>query len=90
MLTTDDRAATVNPELAPSVGGASKLYYMFYFWGYTSAFVVYALLSHFFPAPETQIPSTIYDDSDVISGEADKDSDLPDEKVGGKVDASPV
>lgn len=84
------RAATVDPSLAPSVGDANKLYYMFYFWGYTSAFVVYALLSHFFPAQETHIPATIYDDSDVISGEPDKDSDIPDEKLGEKVEASPV
>ncbi|KAM7217986.1 allantoin permease [Rhypophila decipiens] len=86
-------AATVDPKLAPSVGDANKLYYMFYFWGYTSAFVVYTLLSYFFPAPETHLPATIFDDSDVISGEADKDSDAPDvadEKLSGKVDASPV
>lgn len=63
---------------------------MFYFWGYTSAFVVYVVLNYFWPAPETHIPATIYDDGDVISGEADKDSDLPDEKLGGKVDVSPV
>jgi len=89
---TDDgnRAASVNPALVESVGNANKLYYMFYFWGYTSAFVVYVVLSYFFPATETQIPATIYDDTDVISGEVDKDSDLPDEKLGGKVESSPV
>lgn len=80
----------MNPDLVASVGNASKLYYMFYFWGYTSAFLVYVALSYFFPATETQIPATIYDDTDVISGDADKDSDLPDEKLGEKVESSPV
>ena len=59
--------AQVNPDLAPAVGGAIKLYYMFYFWGYTSAFVVYSLLCHFFPAKETLLEGTIYEDSDIIS-----------------------
>jgi NCS1 family nucleobase:cation symporter-1 len=84
-------AASVNPSLKDNIGDADKLYYMFYFWGYTSAFVVYAALSHFFPAEETKIPATIYDDGDVISGEGEKaDSDTPDEKKGYEVNASPV
>ncbi len=63
---------------------------MFYFWGYTSAFVVYAGLSYFFPAPETKIPATIYDDTDVVSAEEKADSDTPEEKKGLEVAASPV
>jgi nucleobase:cation symporter-1, NCS1 family len=64
---------------------------MFYFWGYTSAFVVYAGLSYFFPAEETQIPATIYDDdTDVVSAEDKGESDTPDEKKTYEVDASPV
>ena len=64
---------------------------MFYFWGYTSAFVVYAVLSHFFPAEETQIPETIYDDdTDVVSAEDKGESDTPDEKKTYEVDSSPV
>jgi nucleobase:cation symporter-1, NCS1 family len=64
---------------------------MFYFWGYTSAFVVYAGLSYFFPAEETKIPATIYDDDDVISAEVEKaDSDTPDDKKGYEINASPV
>ncbi|KAK0648026.1 allantoin permease [Cercophora newfieldiana] len=84
-------AASVNPSLVGKIGDADKLYYMFYFWGYTSAFVVYCVLSHFFPAEETKIPATIYDDGDVISAEVEKaDSDTPDEKKGYEIDASPV
>jgi len=74
-------AASVNPSL--DVGGASKLYDMFYFWGYSSAFIVYCLLSYFFPATETMVSHTIYDDGDVSSASIhdDKaDSDAPDEK----------
>jgi len=90
-MLTEPRAASVNPDLVGKIGDADKLYFMFYFWGYTSAFVVYAGLSHFFPAEETQIPETIYDDGDVISGEAEKaDSDTPDDKKGYEIDSSPV
>jgi NCS1 family nucleobase:cation symporter-1 len=32
---------------------------MFYIWGFTSAFVSYSLLSHFFPEPATLIEETI-------------------------------
>ena len=60
----------------------------FYFWGYTSAFLVYAGLSYFFPAPETHISETIYDDGDVISGEEKADSDVPEKGLEAKI--SPV
>lgn len=67
---------------------------MFYFWGYSSAFLVYAGLSHFFPAPETIIPATIYEDSDVISaGSFDEDkaeSEEPNEKKTVEVESSAV
>ncbi|KAB5533384.1 hypothetical protein GE09DRAFT_359738 [Coniochaeta sp. 2T2.1] len=57
---------------------------MFYLWGYTSAFLVYVGLSYFFPAPETIIQTTIYEDSDVISAgslhEDKAESDTADEK----------
>ncbi|KAM0331309.1 hypothetical protein ACHAQA_002979 [Verticillium albo-atrum] len=61
-------AAEVAPSLRASIGGADKIYFMFYFWGFTSAFVVYVVLSYVFPAKETLIPETIYDDGDVIEG----------------------
>ena len=85
------RAASVNPSILPNIGDADKLYFMFYFWGYTSAFVVYSLLSYFFPAPETKIPATIYDDTDIISGEEKAESDTPDEgKKNLEIETSPV
>jgi NCS1 family nucleobase:cation symporter-1 len=83
-------AASVDPSLKASIGGADKLYYMFYFWGYTSAFVVYAALSYFFPAEETKIPAAIYEDTDVISAEDKADSDTHEDKKGLEVTSSPV
>ena len=50
--------------------------------------MVYAGLSHFFPAPETKISAVIYDDGDVISGEEKADSDVPEKGLEPKV--SPV
>jgi NCS1 family nucleobase:cation symporter-1 len=88
------RASSVDPSILPHIGGAEKLYYMFYFWGYTSAFIVYAGLSHFFPAPETIIPATIYEDSDVISAgsfqEGKAEFDMSDEKKAVAVESSVV
>ncbi|KAL2820643.1 NCS1 allantoate transporter [Aspergillus granulosus] len=55
-------AATVNTDLAGSIGGAGKIYSMFYFWGFTSAVVVYVGLSWAFPAEGTLIPVTISGD----------------------------
>jgi len=74
--------------LRPPITAHSLTTFRFYFWGYTSAFVVYALLSHFFPAPETHIPAVIYDDGDIISGEEKADSDVPEKGIEPKV--SPV
>ncbi|EOO03177.1 putative ncs1 allantoate transporter protein [Phaeoacremonium minimum UCRPA7] len=59
-------AATVNPSIAPSVGGAKKIYYMFYFWGYSSAFLVYGLLGYFWPEKSTEVAATIYGDDDIV------------------------
>ncbi|KAN0080450.1 Permease for cytosine/purines, uracil, thiamine, allantoin domain containing protein [Elaphomyces granulatus] len=55
-------ASAVNPALTDSIGGAIKMYNIFYFWGFTSAFVIYSLLSLAFPAKETLIPETISGD----------------------------
>jgi NCS1 family nucleobase:cation symporter-1 len=68
---------------------------MFYFWGYSSAFVVYAGLSYFFPAPETCVPATIYEDSDVISagsfhGDGEDRAGSEDEKKVVEVESSAV
>lgn len=54
---------------------------MFYFWGYTSAFVVYCALNYFWPEPATMIPATIFDDGESIEGAGDEASmEGPDEK----------
>ena len=45
---------------------------MFYFYGYTSAFVVYSALNYFWPYPATKVPATIYDDLEVISAGSEK------------------
>jgi len=65
---------------------------MFYFYGYSSAFVVYAALCYFFPESGTHVPATIFDDSDVISAGSEKgESDgALDEKKSLGVQASPV
>ncbi len=85
------RAATVNPDIGPNIGDANKLYFMFYLWGYTSAFVVYSTLSYFFPAQETIIPATIYDDVDIISGASVEKIDCEGvEKAAVKIDESGV
>ena len=41
---------------------------MFYLWGFTSAFVIYSLLGKFFPAEETFVAATIYDDTEIVGG----------------------
>jgi nucleobase:cation symporter-1, NCS1 family len=54
---------------------------MFYFWGYTSAFVVYCVLCHFWPEEDTMIAATIYDDGESVDGGFEERSlDPPDEK----------
>jgi hypothetical protein len=53
-------------------------------WGYTSAFVSYALLCHFFPAKGTLLDAPIYEDSDIISAASfDKDTGSDHNGVGG-------
>ncbi|KAJ9144557.1 Allantoin permease [Pleurostoma richardsiae] len=77
-------AASVNSSLAPSVGGAEKIYYMFYLWGYSSAFVIYILLSYFFPETHSQVAETIHGDQVILEaamGELDSDSQDQDEKT---------
>jgi len=62
-------AANVNPALSNSIGGAGKMYDIFYLWGYGSAFLVYVVLSKVFPATETLIPATIHEDEQVVNGQ---------------------
>ena len=75
-------AATVNPDLLGSIGGADKMYDIFYFWGYGSAFLVYVALNHFFPATETLIPATIHEDEQVVEGQVWTNDGLHELKVG--------
>ncbi len=79
----------MNPSLKNSIGGAGKLYSIFYIWGFFSAFIVYSALGLLFPAPETLIPATIHEDSDVISaveykGEPVKEGSLESAEKGVK------
>jgi NCS1 family nucleobase:cation symporter-1 len=60
-------AAQVNPSVNP--GGARYIYDMFYIWGFTSAFVSYSVLSHFFPEPSTLLDAPISGEPDFISSE---------------------
>ncbi|KAG4418386.1 hypothetical protein IFR04_008453 [Cadophora malorum] len=53
-------ANSVNSKI--DAGGAKYIYYMFYIWGFTSAFTSYCLLSHFWPDANTLIPETIHGD----------------------------
>lgn len=39
---------------------------MFYFWGYSSAFLVYGLLGYFWPEKSTEVAATIYGDDDIV------------------------
>jgi NCS1 family nucleobase:cation symporter-1 len=60
-------AASVNPSLKSGAGGAEYVYDVFYIWGFTSAFVSYAVLSHFFPATETLLDASIHEDPNISS-----------------------
>ena len=56
---------------------------MFYFWGYSSAFLVYTVLSHFWPEKNTDVSATIYEDDDIVEAAiAVGDSDSQAEKRG--------
>ena len=59
-------AAAVNPSL--NIGGASKIYDMFYLYGFTSTFVVFYLLNLAFPAEDTLIPTTIHEEIIMVDG----------------------
>jgi NCS1 family nucleobase:cation symporter-1 len=78
-------AASVNPSLQSGIGGSKYIYYMFYIWGFISAFVSYSVLSHFFPEPITLIEETIpgevaFEEASATEEKADG-SDGGDEKV---------
>jgi len=59
-------AAAVAPHL--NIGGASKIYDMFYLYGFASTFAVHAVLNWAFPSPDTLIPSSIQEDIVMMDG----------------------
>jgi nucleobase:cation symporter-1, NCS1 family len=59
-------AAAVNPDL--DIGGASKIYAMFYLYGFTSTFVVYCAQSLIWPARDTLIEKTVTEETIVVDG----------------------
>ncbi|RDL29708.1 Uncharacterized protein BP5553_10688 [Venustampulla echinocandica] len=56
----------VNPSLP--VGGIQYVYDVNILWGFTSAFVIYCVLSRFWPATETLIETTIRDEVTIVNG----------------------
>ena len=60
---------------------------MNYLYGFTSASFVYWSLSHFFPAPNTVLGASIYDDNDIIFGldEGRRDCDITETNVEHKM-----
>ncbi|KAL2848380.1 permease for cytosine/purines, uracil, thiamine, allantoin-domain-containing protein [Aspergillus pseudoustus] len=82
-------AATVNTDLAGSIGGADKIYDMFYFWGFTSAVVVYVGFSWMFPEEGTLVPVTISGDEGYVGrevGDVEKSEGEKGEAVFGSVE----
>ena len=59
-------AAAVAPHL--NIGGASKIYDMFYLYGFASTFAVHAVLNWVFPSPDTLMPMSIHEDIVMMDG----------------------
>lgn len=66
-------AAAVNPKIKLQAG-IQHIYDMNYLWGLSSAFVLYCLLSKFFPAEETSLEASIWDDVQIQEGGVPVDS----------------
>lgn len=60
-------AKAVNPDITLSAG-ITHVYDMNYIYGLSSAAVLYFSLSYFFPAQETLLPESIYDDDHIVEG----------------------
>lgn len=60
-------ANAVNPKIKLN-SGIQHIYDMNYLWGFASAFVIYSALSKVFPATETLLDATIYEDDDIYDG----------------------
>lgn len=59
-------AAAVEPSL--DIGGASKIYAMFYLYGFTSTFFVYCVQNWIWPARDTQVEETVTEEIIVVDG----------------------
>lgn len=59
-------AAAVNPDL--DIGGASKIYAMFYLYGFTSTFAVYCVLNFIWPDQDTLVDHTVTEEMIVVDG----------------------
>lgn len=60
-------ARAVNPDISLS-SGIVHLYDINYIWGLVSAAIIYYATSYFFPARETLLPESIYDDDQIVEG----------------------
>ncbi|KAF2168101.1 hypothetical protein M409DRAFT_21546 [Zasmidium cellare ATCC 36951] len=68
-------AQAVNPDIKLSAG-IVHLYDINYIYGLVNAAVLYYAVSYFFPAKETLLPESIYDDDQVVEGvEYDEDGE---------------
>lgn len=78
-------AVTVNPNLHIS-DGINHVYEMYYLWGFTSAGFVYWALSRIWPAEETILLATVYEDDAVdgesVGGDTEKSDGAEGEKKG--------
>lgn len=59
-------AAAVEPSL--DIGGASRIYAMFYLYGFTSTFFVYCVQHWILPARDTEVEETITEETSVVDG----------------------
>lgn len=78
-------AVAVNPSVNIS-SGIQHIYNMNYLWGFTSALLIYWVLSHFFPAADTLLESSIYEDLEVYDGVEYKNDGVHTPEEVGKVD----
>ncbi|KAJ5610558.1 hypothetical protein N7510_007277 [Penicillium lagena] len=75
----------VTPSL--SVGTIDHIYDISFMWGFSSGFIIYCVLSYFWPATETLVGSTIYDETQIVDGVLVYNNGLatpPDEKFRSK------
>ncbi|OGE48998.1 hypothetical protein PENARI_c024G07542 [Penicillium arizonense] len=59
-------AHAVTPSL--SVGTIVHIYDISFMWGFSSGFIIYCALNYFWPATETLVESTIFDETKMVNG----------------------